>query len=463
MGRAARVVLVLLCAPGACQIASAAGWRLSGPDRPPAGETATFVLRGPPGQGYRVAVLAGARECPGDQLPAHPAQKLETGGFLDTSGRNVRQLSFESGHSTICAYDADTAAVVADKAVRTSHGRDRLNVTAAPKQSSAAIASLTAAGYVGRDGDPTFADPDVQHVGTVLVTAVRPSARCPDRPPDPHAPRSGMHAVDAAHFSVDVTIVGAFELARRPRLCAYLTARRRAVSGVGTRVVARAQTRLAAAIDDPASGGSDHSGGLIGGILAWLFAGLLVAAVAAIVRFTRPRRPASRTTQARSGPGPAPDSAPAEPHETDTSQGYEFVQRRLDEEVGFAIQRAVGATADVFRDRLRLILEQRDGADWLDALNRRRRADILANGHGPPAPYASFEPRAVLNCLAHDPAALQLIGLDAADAARKLGGLANAAHHPDPDNPLTHSDYQRAWHLYSQITGYAAPFDRYER
>jgi len=75
---------------------------------------------------------------------------------------------------------------------------------------------------------------------------------------------------------------------------------------------------------------------------------------------------------------------------------------------------------------------------------------------------AVHEPvRAVLNCLAYGPAGLQLIGLDAVAAARQLSGLANAAHHPDPDKPLTDADYQRAWRLYSQITGYAAPFDTY--
>jgi hypothetical protein len=118
------------------------------------------------------------------------------------------------------------------------------------------------------------------------------------------------------------------------------------------------------------------------------------------------------------------------------------VQRRRDEVVGFVIQRAVGATADAYRDRLRSILQHQDGAEWLDAFNRRRRADMLAKAQGPPGKYAAFEPRAVLNCLAYDSAALQLVGPDAIDAARKLCGLANAAHHPDPDKPLTNCDYQ---------------------
>lgn len=85
------------------------------------------------------------------------------------------------------------------------------------------------------------------------------------------------------------------------------------------------------------------------------------------------------------------------------------MQRRRDEEVSFAIQRAVGATADVYRDRLRLILERQDGPGWLEAFNRRRRVDMLAKGLPPPRAYESLEPRAVLSCLAYDRAALQLI------------------------------------------------------
>lgn len=147
---------------------------------------------------------------------------------------------------------------------------------------------------------------------------------------------------------------------------------------------------------------------------------------------------------------------------TEPSSGYDFVQRRRDEDVSFAIQRAVGATADVYRDRLRLLLEHQDGPDWLAAFNRRRCSDMLAKGQPPPRPYESFEPRAVLACLAYDPAGLQLIGLDAADAARKLCGLANAALHPDPDRPLADFEYRRAWRPYTKVTGYAAPFDRHE-
>lgn len=51
---------------------------------------------------------------------------------------------------------------------------------------------------------------------------------------------------------------------------------------------------------------------------------------------------------------------------------------------GFAIQRAVGTTADVCRDRLRRILGHQDGPEWLSAFHCRRRADWPAGRHGVP-------------------------------------------------------------------------------
>jgi hypothetical protein len=140
-----------------------------------------------------------------------------------------------------------------------------------------------------------------------------------------------------------------------------------------------------------------------------------------------------------------------------------LVQHPNAEEVSFAIQRAVAATAAVYRDRLQTVLRTQDGEDWLEAFNQRRRADMLSRHQRAPQDYATFEPRAVLNCLAYDPAALQLIDTHAVAAARQLSGLANAAHHPDPDNPLTDEDARRAWHLHTQITDNGAPADARDR
>lgn len=194
-------------------------------------------------------------------------------------------------------------------------------------------------------------------------------------------------------------------------------------------------------------------------LVAWILVALLAAGAIAWAR--RAGRLTSEKSKRRPSPGEDASHEVPKIASTDLSPGYEFVQRRRGEEISFAIQWAVGSTADVYRDRLRAVLEHQDGPAWLDAFNACRRADKLSKGHGPPAAYTSLEPRAVLNCLAYDPAGLQLIGLDAVAAARQLSGLANAAHHPDPDSPLTDADYQRAWRLYSQITGYAAPFDTY--
>lgn len=81
--------------------------------------------------------------------------------------------------------------------------------------------------------------------------------------------------------------------------------------------------------------------------------------------------------------------------------------------------------ADTYHDRLQNVLEQRDGPAWLDALNQRRHVSMARDGKSPPRPYEFLEPRAVLNCLAYDPAGLQLISEDAATKARQLSGLVN--------------------------------------
>jgi hypothetical protein len=362
---------------------------------------------------------------PADAPARRPRPTLESAGFLDGNGVDVRQLSFARGRSTICAYD-DTATVVVSKTIRTKPARDRLRITVQRQTSSATDDVLVSAtGYLGRAAASPFADAADQHHGTVLVTATPRRAPCPERTPDPNAPRVYSTNVAGAYFSTEVGIASALAVSRSPRLCAYLTGPRRVPGGVQTRAVARAQTLLAAAKTD-SEGARDvaDTQTIIGRILVWIIVVFLIAAVAVTVRFAQPAGPTStiarRGRRTRQGTSDAAIQPIADAAQTsDAGSDYDFVQRRRDEEVGFAIQRAVGATADAYRDRLRRILEHRDGPDWLDAFNRRRRADMLAKGQGPPATYASFEPRAVLNCLAHDPAGLQLIDLDAAEAAHR--------------------------------------------
>jgi hypothetical protein len=409
---------------------------------------------------YRVVVLAGSRPCPGVLLVGNPAQTFDASGFLNGAGAGAQQLSFSSGRSTLCAYDIRSETLVAAKAIRTRPGRDRLRLTATKRDADSNV-YVSATGAVGRAGSSPFPDAADQYSGTVTVLARSRSPRCPKHPPDRYSPGVAWGDISGAHFAVDLTIFDALEIARDLRVCGWLTAPRRVAGIVQTRTVARAQKRLAAtASDTPSSDNSDAE--TLRGAMQWLLVvGLLV--VVGIVSLWI----AERRDQRRSAGKPPPDPSGETSHDapvadsTDASPGYEFVQRRRGEEAAFAIQRAVGMTADVYRDRLRRILEHQDGPDWLAAFNARRRADMLGKGQGPPATYASLEPRAVLNCLAYDPAGLQLIGLDAVAAARQLCGLANAAHHTDPDKPLTDADYQRAWRLYSQITGHAPPFDTY--
>jgi hypothetical protein len=451
-----------------CPLTNAAVWRLAGPARPPAGETVTYVLRGPPGWPYDVVVFAGPRVCPDTLLSGDPSQTQSSNGFLDAGGADAQQFSFSRGRATICAYN-DIGTAVAGRAIRTTRGRDRVRITVARQPNSPDDDALvTATGYVGRVGQSPFADAADQHVGTVIVTAITPPARCPKAPPSEYAPDTNSASVGTAHYSVDVTITNAFEVSRNPRLCAYLTAARRVLGTVRTRTVARNQTRIGSAKSHDAtssSTGVSDTDKRIARVIAWILVGLVAAGIVMLIR--RAGRSATAAVAKRSavslGDTPPGSDTPSSSDTSDSLPAYDFVQRRRDEEVGFAIQRAVGATADVHRYRLRVILEHQDGPEWLDAFNRRRTGAMLAAGRRPPEQYAVFEPRAVINCLAYDPAALQVIGLDAVQAARRLSGLANAAHHPDPDNPLTNADYQRAWRLYTEITGYAAPFDPYAR
>lgn len=409
---------------------------------------------------YRVVVLGGSRPCPGDLLVGNPAQTFDASGFLNGNGTGAQQLSFSSGRSTLCVYDIRSETLVAAKAIRTRPGRDRLRLTATKRDSDSNV-YVSATGAVGRAGSSPFPDAADQHSGTVTVLARSRSARCPKHPPGRYSPGVAWGDISGAHFAVDLTIFEALNVVRDPRVCGWLTAPRRVAGIVQTRTVARAEKRLAATASGNASGEPSDSEKIAAGIVAWILFGLMVGGIIAAIR------KAARSQARRSAAKQRPVTDDAVPHATtaadasETSPSYEFVQRRRGEEAAFAIQRAVAMTADVYRDRLRRILEHQDGPDWLAAFNARRRADMLAKGQGPPAAYASLEPRAVLNCLAYDPAGLQLIGLGAVAAARQLHGLANAAHHPDPDKPLTDADYQRAWRLYSQITGYAPPFDTY--
>jgi hypothetical protein len=83
-------------------------------------------------------------------------------------------------------------------------------------------------------------------------------------------------------------------------------------------------------------------------------------------------------------------------------------------------------------------------------------------GKRAPRPYEFLEPRAVLNCLAYDPAGQQLISAPATTKARQLSGLVNEAHHLSPHAPLTEADGYRALR-YTEIAGHAPagdPFDR---
>ena len=158
---------------------------------------------------------------------------------------------------------------------------------------------------------------------------------------------------------------------------------------------------------------------------------------------------------------PPPQSAPiAAPPQPAPAQAARPRHRAKPRDV---ILDAADKVADTYRDRLQNILEHQDGPRWLDAFNDRRAASFFEEGKPVPRPYDSLEPRAVLNCLARDPAGLQLISEPATWKARQLSGLVNDAVHPKPHTPLTEADGYRAWRLYTDITRHVPvgdPFDR---
>ncbi|MGI8730460.1 MAG: hypothetical protein ACR2LK_10805 [Solirubrobacteraceae bacterium] len=493
----AALALDVLMLAAVCGSAWAATWRLNGPERPAAGENSTYVIRGPAGAEHSGTVRAGARLCRQSGL-TDPSETSSWDGYLNDGGVDSRQFSFARGRSTICVYDDVSRSAVARKVVRTIAGRDRLRLSVAPIESHSDGLLVTATGYLGRIGDPTYYSGSAadQHVGTVIVTARARSRPCPRRAPEESAFRTASADIDDARFSAQIAVPDALDRSDRPVVCAYLTAVRHANADVRTRTVARASIRYSA---DPAGASGDSAPDETGlwlpgllilplGIAVWALVGwLLFLAARGLGRVTiglmagsdrrsrdhaPRRRPAQDIVGSPAFPLAPTSSAGLTRSATETGcQGPAQPEpaalltapvppKRSPMPVAFVIQQAVAATADVYRDPLRTILERQDGSGWLEAFNQRRRADMLDKGLEPSLPYRFFEPRTVLSCLAYDSAGLQLISAHVAAKARRLAGLANAAFHSDP---LSEADGHRAWRLYREITGRSSPADPFGR
>jgi hypothetical protein len=367
-----------------------------------------------------------------------------------------------------------------------SSGPDRLHVTAKQDPASPSSAVVTVTGTVGRSGDAdaNSAPTDV-YAGVVTVMALLPDRRCQRDPPG-YFQYGDAITVTERRFSGELAINDAYLAGRKLRLCGYLTAQRRTTSLLRTITVARDSTTVTVAVPDNESGG-DEVELILGGIMAWIFVIGLVAALMRLGSWLLDDTPSAHSTTLAAtslrrrrnsplahpaGPSPAPATAvpTAPPPPTPRSAGMPAAafhvqaerprRRAKPREV---IQDAVDAIADTYRERLQIILVQRDGPDWLHALNHRRHVSMTLDGKRAPRPYEFLEPRAVLNCLAYDPAGLQLIPAAATTKARQLSGLVNEAHHPRPHAPLTEADGYRAWQLYTDITGHVPagdPFDR---
>jgi len=210
------------------------------------------------------------------------------------------------------------------------------------------------------------------------------------------------------------------------------------------------------------------------GALLWIWVPHLIGVVIRAA-FSAPKTP-DRARRAHVSPEPSPDRRTPSPvapepdralakppsqidyahddgfitHMTTASVQGDDEQRRRRARVHFIIQQAVEATADTYRDGLQVILEHQDGPEWLDAFNDRRQTSMAESRKRAPAlPLLRATP--FLNCLARDPAGLQVIPATAAAKVKQLSGLAVAAHHPDPDAPLSEADGYRAWQLYTDV------------
>jgi hypothetical protein len=366
---------------------------------------------------------------------------------------------------------------------------DELRITAKPDPNAPAYgAVVTASGRVGRRGDADATTLAIDlHAGTVIVTALPRSQRCPKRSPGSvNGPHRDYDNVYEARYSETLAIADAFDVGRKLRLCGYLTAKRHTSAGVRTVTVARASTTITGAARDDSSGGNDDLQLIFGGIMAWVFVIGFIAALVALGGWLLDDTPAAARSRrnAKSSPprsdststqdaapalsssalltAPAPAAPGAAPMRDAAvrAQAVRPLRRAKPRDV---IQDAVDAIADTYRDRLVVILEHQDGPGWLHALNERRRASMTRGDKGVARPYEFLEPRAVLNCLAYDSAGLQLISAPATAKARQLSGLVNEAHHPRPDAPLTEDDGYRAWKLYTDITGHVPIGDPFER
>jgi hypothetical protein len=473
----ASIVLSLVCAP----TADAATWRLSGPDRPRAGESSTYILHGTAGLQYRVHVRAGGRSCTGHRPPVDAAQTRDFDGYIDADSTASEQISVAPGQSTICIYDYPPVTLLASKVVDPIPGRDRLRITATRQSDNFKdVAIVAVTGYVGRKPVPHDAGLTAreQHDGKVLVRAIPSDRDCPRSPPREFAPHTGSADVSTARFRNEITLDNAFAISTKLRLCAYLTAERHIRGSIRTRTVASANAKLSAD-PEPAPAYPDDGteyGAIFGGILAWIFVGSLV--IAGIRFFLPDRAPASATgpggppppghgmdvSQRVAGPS-LPDSSqrPTRPPVPRTEPVVPEQSERLRAEPSFVVQAAGHAVQKVYGERLQTFLEHQDGAEWLAKLNQRRIESLAKRGKPAPEPYESLESRAVLTSLGHDPVGKQLISDPAAKSARQLLTLFNKAVHYDPQAPPTEGDGYRAWQLYTDITGRVTDGDPFER
>ena len=257
----------------------------------------------------------------------------------------------------------------------TRSAADSLRIAAQRDQLSLQYgAVVTATGTVGvrGDADATTLPVDL-HAGRVLLTARPRTRHCPRSAPRTDPPHSDFDDVNEARYTETLAIASAFEVARKLRLCGYLTAKRRTPSGVRTVTVARASTTLTGPAQQNSA--DEHTLGrrILNQVVGWMMLiGIIVGLIKLgkrWIRDTPEARAARRAATLRrlrlrsSAPPPAPpapsyevpgvpppQSAPMNAPQQPAPVPTERPRRRA--KARDVVLGAVDSVADTYRDRL---------------------------------------------------------------------------------------------------------------
>jgi pyruvate/2-oxoglutarate dehydrogenase complex dihydrolipoamide acyltransferase (E2) component len=257
-------------------------------------------------------------------------------------------------------------------------GADRLRITPRRDQVPFDVrADATATGTVARRGDFDAATlPSDRYTARLLVTTLPRTRHCRRSTPRADTPHTDVYTFYETRFSEVLDISDASEVARKLRLCGYLTAKRRTPSGVRTVTVARASTTVSAPVQQKSSEEPSWAVRFIAWIITLTLFGWLIVGLIRLVKWWIHDTPAARKARraatarrlrrlGRSAPSPPPaapapsyavpaspppQSAPMTPSPPPAPMQTERPRRRA--KPRDVVLDAVDAVADTYRDRL---------------------------------------------------------------------------------------------------------------